>query len=233
VANPIDLGADAPPATIGPQFALLDPQARPTLLWLRWSQLAPMTFRQHLPRCPKRPTTSRTCRSLRLLLVAIRHSHLARENLPVYELPEDAVRSLGHACRYARWRREPTGRKPVIPEIDRQAARRIVAAALADRACWQPVAVTHALMDSYGIPLLETRLATSIESAEEMARELGFPVVMKATRPGLVTRASLVASSSDSRVCRPYARRTRPSHTHLMRRSLRFPCNRWCRLAWS
>ena len=40
---------------------------------------------------------------------------LGRGNLPVYALPEDAVRSLGHACRYARWRREPAGSKPVLP----------------------------------------------------------------------------------------------------------------------
>jgi acyl-CoA synthetase (NDP forming) len=46
-------------------------------------------------------------------------------------------------------------------------------------------------MDCYGIPLLETRLATSVESAEDMARELGFPVVMKATRPGLVHKREL------------------------------------------
>ena len=41
-------------------------------------------------------------------------------------------------------------------------------------------------MACYGIPLLDTRLATSVEQAEKVARELGFPIVMKATRPGLV-----------------------------------------------
>ena len=41
-------------------------------------------------------------------------------------------------------------------------------------------------MACYGIPLLDTRLATSAEQAENVARDMGFPVVMKATRPGLV-----------------------------------------------
>ena len=116
---------------------------------------------------------------------------LGRRNLPVYKLPEDAVRSLGHACRYARWRREPTGHKSVIPGIDRDAAERIVAAGLADGGGWQPVEVTHALMACYGIPLLETRLASSMASAQEMARQLGFPIVMKATRPGLIHKGEL------------------------------------------
>jgi acyl-CoA synthetase (NDP forming) len=45
---------------------------------------------------------------------------------------------------------------------------------------------TRALMACYGIPLLDTQLATNAEQAENVARDLGFPVVMKATRPGLV-----------------------------------------------
>jgi acyl-CoA synthetase (NDP forming) len=118
---------------------------------------------------------------------------LGKGNLPVYKLPEDAVRSLKHACRYARWRREPTGRKPALAGIDRKAAQRIIAAALADGAGWQPVAVTRALLACYDIPLLETRLVTSRESATEMAGELGFPVVMKATRPGLIHKSELGA----------------------------------------
>jgi acyl-CoA synthetase (NDP forming) len=118
---------------------------------------------------------------------------LGKGNLPVYRLPEDAVRSLGHACRYAGWRREPTGCRPALAGIDRQAAQRTIAAALADGAGWQPVAVTHALLACYDIPLLETRLATSMESAAEMAGELGFPVVMKATRPGLIHKSELGA----------------------------------------
>jgi acyl-CoA synthetase (NDP forming) len=116
---------------------------------------------------------------------------LGRGSVPVYGLPEDAIRSLGHACRYARWRREPSGSKPVLTGIDRQAGRRIVAAALADRGGWQPVAVTHALLACYRIPLLETRLATNAESAAAIAREMGFPVVMKALGPGLVHKSEL------------------------------------------
>jgi acyl-CoA synthetase (NDP forming) len=46
-------------------------------------------------------------------------------------------------------------------------------------------------MACYGIPLLETRVPTSIESAEEAGRDLGFPVVMKATSPGLVHKSEL------------------------------------------
>jgi acyl-CoA synthetase (NDP forming)/GNAT superfamily N-acetyltransferase len=191
VANPVDLGADAPPATIGRAIRALGSSGDVdalvvTLVATRTNDLpgALAALAEAADDQPQLPIVA-------VVVGGDTPLKLGRRNLPVYELPEDAVRSLGHACRYARWRRQPTGSKPVIPGIDREAAQRIVAAALADGAGWQPVDVTHALMACYGVPLLETRLATSVDSAEKTARELGFPIVMKATRPGLVHKGEL------------------------------------------
>ena len=193
VANPVDLGADARPATIGRAIQALGSSAEAdalvvTLVATRTNDLpgslaALADAANDLPHLP----------IVAVVVGGDSPLKLGKGNLPVYKLPEDAVRSLGHACRYARWRREPTGRKPALPGIDRKAAQRIIATALADSAGWQPVAVTHALLACYGISLLETRLATTVESAEETARELGLPVVMKATRSGLIHKSELGA----------------------------------------
>jgi acyl-CoA synthetase (NDP forming)/GNAT superfamily N-acetyltransferase len=193
VANPVDLGADAPPATIGRAIRALASSGEVdavvvTLVAtrtndLRGSLAALSDAANDLPHLP----------IVAVVVGGDSPLKLGKGNLPVYQLPEDAVRSLGHACRYARWRREPTGRKPTLPAIDRRAAQRIIASALADGAGWQPVAVTHALLACYGIPLIETRLATTVDSAEETARGLGFPVVMKATRSGLIHKSELGA----------------------------------------
>jgi acyl-CoA synthetase (NDP forming)/GNAT superfamily N-acetyltransferase len=186
IANPVDLGADAPPATIGRSVHALGSSGEAdalvvTLVATRTNDLpgALAALAEAADDQPHLPIVA-------VVVGGDTPLKLGRRNFPAYRLPEDAVRSLGHACRYARWRRQPTGSKPVIPGIDREAAQRIVAEASADGAGWQPVEITHALMACYGIPLLETRLAASIESAEKTARELGFPIVMKATRPGLI-----------------------------------------------
>ena len=186
VSNPVDLGADAPPATIGRAIRALASSGEAdalvvTLVATRTNDLpgALAALTEAADDQPHLPIVA-------VVVGADAPLKLGRGNLPVYELPEDAVRSLGHACRYARWRREPAGRKPALPGIDRTAAHRIVAAALAEGAGWQPIAVTRALMACYRIPLLDTQLATNVEQAEQVARDLGFPVVMKATRPGLV-----------------------------------------------
>ncbi|HEU4907879.1 MAG TPA: acetate--CoA ligase family protein, partial [Propionibacteriaceae bacterium] len=57
-------------------------------------------------------------------------------------------------------------------------------------------------------PLHQTRLATGVESAADTARGLGFPVVMKSTRPGLVHKSELggvhLELSSESAVREAY-----------------------------
>jgi acyl-CoA synthetase (NDP forming)/GNAT superfamily N-acetyltransferase len=186
VSNPVDLGADAPPATIGRAIRALassgDADALVvTLVATRTNDLpgALAALTEAADDQPNLPIVA-------VVVGADSPLRLGRGNLPVYTLPEDAVRSLGHACRYARWRREPAGSKPALFGIDRTGAHQIIAAALAADAGWQPVAVTRALMACYGIPLLDTQLATNAQQAENVARDLGFPVVMKGTRPGLV-----------------------------------------------
>jgi acetate---CoA ligase (ADP-forming) len=44
---------------------------------------------------------------------------------------------------------------------------------------WLTPDETRALLTSYGLPLVEERLAADVEGAVEAARELGFPVVVK------------------------------------------------------
>jgi acyl-CoA synthetase (NDP forming) len=191
VSNPVDLGADAPADTIGRAVRALASSDEVDALVITLVATGTNDLATALEAVSRAADDQPRLPIVAVVVGGDAPLKLGRGNLPVYDVPEDAVRSLGHACSYARWRREPTGSKPTLPGIDRKAARRIVAAALAAGAGWQPVEVTHALMTCYRISLLETRLATDVDSAEEMAGELGFPVVMKATRPGLVHKGEL------------------------------------------
>ncbi len=51
---------------------------------------------------------------------------LLHGTVPSYPAPEDAVRALAYAMRYAAWRRRPRGRVPDLPGIDRASARALV-----------------------------------------------------------------------------------------------------------
>lgn len=78
---------------------------------------------------------------------------LGERQVPVYDLPERAVRAFGHAARYAAWRREPLGSRPPLTNVDEGAGRVLVRSALSEGDGWQPPDRVAAILSCYGIPL--------------------------------------------------------------------------------
>ncbi|GIJ71505.1 bifunctional acetate--CoA ligase family protein/GNAT family N-acetyltransferase [Virgisporangium ochraceum] len=112
---------------------------------------------------------------------------------PVFPLPEEAVRALGHAARYAAWRREPLGHRPQLSDVDAHRARSIVDAALAAGGGWQDAETARDLLGCYGIPVVRTTMARSADEAVAAAAATGYPVVVKAAAPDLVHKSDLGA----------------------------------------
>jgi acyl-CoA synthetase (NDP forming) len=94
----------------------------------------------------------------------------------LFTYPESAARALGLAAGRAEWLRRPAGTVPQIDGIDTAAAQRIVSTP-DDR--WLTTSETRELLSRYGLPLVEERVAESVDEAVEAARELGLPVVVK------------------------------------------------------
>jgi len=113
--------------------------------------------------------------------------------LPVYDLPERAVRAIGHAARYAAWRREPLGSRPELAGVDTAAGRAAVRSALASGQGWQTYERIAPILSAYGIPLLGSRTVRSAVEAMAAADELGYPVVLKAADPQLVHKSDIGA----------------------------------------
>lgn len=114
---------------------------------------------------------------------------VGRRSAPVYALPEQAVRALGHAARYAAWRREPLGRRPDLPGVDSTRARALVARALATGGGWQPPEVVATLLGCYGVPTVDTTVARGLDEVVAAAAHLGYPVVVKAADPAIVHKS--------------------------------------------
>lgn len=114
--------------------------------------------------------------------------------LPVYAMPEDAVRSLASATRYGEWRVKDKG-TPVAPDgIDRMAGEMLVRRVLADHPEGADLSEDEAadLLAAYGIPLWRRISVSSAEEAVAAADLLGYPVVLKTTS-SIVRRQSAVA----------------------------------------
>jgi len=101
--------------------------------------------------------------------------------VPVYQFPESAVRAIGHAARHAAWVRRPPGTVPWRSDVDLEAARGIVAAALAAQPSggWLTAAEAAGLVGAFGIPACPTLPAYTADEAVAAAAQIGYPVVLK------------------------------------------------------
>ncbi len=127
-----------------------------------------------------------------------------RGSIPSFPAPEEAVRALAHAVRYAQWRGRPPGMVPHVEDVDTAEARRIVAAALSgDEAAGEGMAGegmageereidASPLLACYGIEVWPAHVAADAEEAVAIAERLGGPVVVKPADPEDARRAGTV-----------------------------------------
>ncbi|GAB2457620.1 bifunctional GNAT family N-acetyltransferase/acetate--CoA ligase family protein [Streptosporangium sandarakinum] len=110
-------------------------------------------------------------------------------SIPSYPAPEEAVRALSHAVRYARWRERPAGVPEEPDGVDTAAARRLVRAGLREGAAETDAA---GLLACYGVRVWPAERVDSAEHAVAAAERLGWPVALKAADPEAAKRAGTV-----------------------------------------
>ena len=115
--------------------------------------------------------------------------------LPVYTFPEDAARALARAAQWAEWRARPEDSPWRASDANQDQARALTAAALGRDESWLGPDSVQALLECYGIRLVESRLATTPAEAAAAAAEMACPVAVKAYGEGIVhkTQAGAVA----------------------------------------
>jgi acetyl coenzyme A synthetase (ADP forming)-like protein len=111
--------------------------------------------------------------------------------IPAYRFPESAVTALAHATAYGAWRRRPRGTVPRLADVHEDVARQIVSAALARGGGWLTPPESQTLVEAAGIITASTRLATTEDDAVAAARDLGYPIVLKAAGPEIVHKSDV------------------------------------------
>jgi acetyl coenzyme A synthetase (ADP forming)-like protein len=104
-------------------------------------------------------------------------------DVPAFTYPEAAARALGRAAERGEWLRQPTGSAPEL-ERDRDEAQAVVDDSIEAGGGWLGAQQTRRLLEAYGVPLVPERHVATPEAAVEVARELGYPVVLKTAAPG-------------------------------------------------
>ena len=124
--------------------------------------------------------------------------HLQEVGIPTYLFPESATNALAAMVRYGRWLERPV-EEPRNFDVD---AARVTG--ILDRAqdqgrdrLLEPEAFD--VLDAYGIPTVERRFVETDEEALAAAREIGFPVVVKAVSNEIVHKSDVGAVQVDLR----------------------------------
>jgi len=104
----------------------------------------------------------------------------AHEHIPSYAFPEATARVLSKVADYAEWRNQPLGMLLEYDDTNPQAARTMCQQALAARGPgWLATGETRQLLLAMGLPVAPGGVAHSAEEAIQLAKDAGFPVVLK------------------------------------------------------
>ena len=113
--------------------------------------------------------------------VAAGTSILNGAGIPTFDYPDDAARSFTNMWRYT-YNLRGIYETPQLadgPDVDRERAEEIVAGVREGERTILTEFESKALLAAYGIPTVETRVATSADEGVELAECFGYPVVLK------------------------------------------------------
>lgn len=109
--------------------------------------------------------------------------------IPTYETPLQAIFAFTHRVQYRRSQELLMETPPSVPEDftpDVERARTVIAGVLEEGRSWLNEPEAKDLLAAYGIPVAQTKTATTPEEAGERAAELGGPVVLKIRSPDII-----------------------------------------------
>ncbi len=110
-------------------------------------------------------------------------SILGEAGIPTFPYPDTAVAMFNYMWRYSDNLRA-LYQTPVLPgdeehDLDRALASKVLDAARAEGRTLLTEFESKQVLSAYGIPITETRIATSVEEAVAAAEAIGYPVVVK------------------------------------------------------
>jgi acetyltransferase len=125
--------------------------------------------------------------------VAAARALFTEAGVPDYATPEEAVRAFSLITTYRRNQAQLLEAPRASPEYppERQAARNIVARALAEGGGWLDAADATELLRAYGIPIVAARHAVDAQAAVAAAQAVGYPVALKIQSPDITHKTDV------------------------------------------
>ena len=123
---------------------------------------------------------------------------LVQHAIPSYLFPESAALTVAMMYRYREYLERDEGEFPKF-DVDREAAKRILARAKAKGWSRLPELEAMDLLRAYGLQIARTKFCRDAQEAEAAAGEIGYPVALKAIGAKLVHKTEYGAVALDIR----------------------------------
>jgi acetyltransferase len=114
---------------------------------------------------------------------------LVENGIPAYNAPDLAVKAMGKLRHYARLQDMKSEPVEENHNADKESARKIIADVRANGRTALTEIESKKIFKAYGLPTVQTELATSEEEAVRMAEEIGYPVVLKIVSPDILHKS--------------------------------------------
>jgi acetate---CoA ligase (ADP-forming) len=111
--------------------------------------------------------------------------------VPSFAFPEAAASALAHVARYGEWLRRPVITPEPMPDEIRARLRAVVQEVVEKGEGWASPQECDAILTAAGLPIVTSRTAKTVDEAVAAAKEIGFPVVLKATGRKILHKSDL------------------------------------------
>ncbi len=129
---------------------------------------------------------------------------LRESRIPNFDSPERAIETLGGLAGFVRRRALPEAGPRVLVPGDAEAAQASIDRVLSEGRLSMSEDEGYELLRAYEVPVPPTAVATSADEAVEMARDMGYPVVLKVASPDIAHKSDAggiaVGMASDEQV---------------------------------
>lgn len=114
---------------------------------------------------------------------------LVENGIPAYNAPDLAVKAMGTLREYARLQSTKGDNGGDNHEADKDTALEIIKKVRADGRTSLTEIESKEIFKAYGLPTVQTHLATSEDDAVQKAEEIGYPVVLKIVSPDILHKS--------------------------------------------
>jgi acetate---CoA ligase (ADP-forming) len=117
-------------------------------------------------------------------------SYLTKKNIPNFDIPESAVKTLKVMVQQFEWKNE----KPhAIQEfdVDEEKVKEVFDCCRGEGRLELGELEARKILEAYGIPLPRARLARDIGEAKKMAKDIGYPLVLKIVSPNILHKTDV------------------------------------------